>query len=214
MMAKHRNDRKGSRRSEWGDDAPSGYEEPSFFSRKPEAASANPSEAIEATVLWFNPDKGFGFVQPAEGEKAFLHIRQLEAAGLKSIGEGAELRVVIEPGPKGLSVTSVAEALSTGQTSPAVRPRREQHSSTAPSSLEEVAGKVKWYNADKGFGFIGREDGGKDVFVHASALGASGLPDLQEGQAVMVRCAQGPKGPEAKSVSLASSSLNVPNRGK
>jgi CspA family cold shock protein len=45
-------------------------------------------------------------------------------------------------------------------------------------------GKVKWYNAQKGFGFIAPEDGGKDVFVHATALEAAGIRALNEGQAV------------------------------
>lgn len=202
-MAKNRNDRRGARRSEWNDEAPAAFEEPSFFSRRPEVPRPDAPDAVDATALWFNPNKGFGFVLSAEGEKAFLHIRQLEAAGLRDIGEGAELRVIIEQGPKGLSVTSVAEILSTGQTSPAAQAGSEQRLPSGPASLEEVRGVVKWYNGKKGFGFIGREDGGKDIFVHATALRGSRLSELQEGQALVVRVAQGPKGPEAKAVRLA-----------
>jgi CspA family cold shock protein len=47
-----------------------------------------------------------------------------------------------------------------------------------------AVGKVKWYNSQKGFGFIAPDDGGKDVFVHATALEAAGLRNLSEGQAV------------------------------
>jgi CspA family cold shock protein len=63
-------------------------------------------------------------------------------------------------------------------------------------------GKVKWYNPTKGFGFVSVDDGGKDVFVHASALQASGLADLAEGQQVRMQVAQGQKGREAVRISL------------
>lgn len=63
-------------------------------------------------------------------------------------------------------------------------------------------GTVKWYNSQKGFGFITPENGGKDVFVHASALGRSGITDLNPGQVVRLQVVAGKKGPEASSVEL------------
>jgi CspA family cold shock protein len=65
-------------------------------------------------------------------------------------------------------------------------------------------GSVKWYNSTKGFGFIVLDSGGKDVFVHASALDRAGIMNLSEGQRVFVGIAEGRKGPEACSVQIAS----------
>jgi CspA family cold shock protein len=61
-------------------------------------------------------------------------------------------------------------------------------------------GTVKWFNADKGFGFIAQEDGGDDVFVHYSAIQSSGYRTLDENQKVEFDITQGPKGPQAENV--------------
>ncbi|WP_424138886.1 cold-shock protein [Roseomonas chloroacetimidivorans] len=72
--------------------------------------------------------------------------------------------------------------------------------STQTGQGEEVRGTVKWYSAEKGFGFVAPNEGGKDVFVHASALERSGTAPLSEGQAVTMQVVQGKKGPEASTV--------------
>jgi cold shock protein len=61
-------------------------------------------------------------------------------------------------------------------------------------------GTVKWFNAEKGFGFIAQEDGGDDVFVHYSAINMQGYKALDENQKVEFDVTQGPKGPQAENV--------------
>ena len=64
-------------------------------------------------------------------------------------------------------------------------------------------GTVKWFDDQKGFGFISREDGQKDVFVHHTGINASGFKSLKEGDKVEFDVVDGPKGPAAQNVSTA-----------
>ena len=64
-----------------------------------------------------------------------------------------------------------------------------------------ATGTVKWFNAEKGFGFIAPDDGGADVFAHYSAIATSGYRSLEENQKVEFEVKQGPKGPQAENIS-------------
>jgi cold shock protein len=80
--------------------------------------------------------------------------------------------------------------------------RRPASTSQVLGSTTESIGTVKMYKADKGFGFVGQDGGGKDVFVHATALARAGLSGLAEGQRLRMQIGQGKKGLEAQTIEL------------
>ncbi|MBC9944089.1 cold-shock protein [Leucobacter sp. cx-328] len=65
-----------------------------------------------------------------------------------------------------------------------------------------ATGTVKWFNADKGFGFIAPDDGSADLFAHFSAINSSGYRSLEENQKVSFEAEQGPKGPQAANIQV------------
>jgi CspA family cold shock protein len=171
----------------------------------PRPSAPQASEPVEAIVKWFNAEKGFGFVAVVGGSEAFMHIRVLEAAGHSGVPEGARVKVRIGQGQKGPQVselievdTSSAPAAST--TERRIHPRPSSQPGVGPT--QECVGSVKMYNAYKGFGFVGQDGGGKDVFVHATTLERGGLSGLTEGQRVRMQIGQGQKGLEARSIKL------------
>jgi CspA family cold shock protein len=81
-------------------------------------------------------------------------------------------------------------------------PREVRGSQALPEgqTAKMAQGTVKWFNADKGYGFIAPDDGSGDVFVHFSAIEANGYRSLEENQKVEYSVTQGPKGPQAAQV--------------
>jgi len=215
-------DFRAPRKRGFDDDGPMPYESRPRTSRSfdsgpggfPGGAPSGPSApppmtgpAVDAVVKWFKADKGYGFVELANGQgDAFLHVNALHASGHDTVPPGAKLRVQVGAGAKGAQVTRVLEVdTSTAVERPqrsfgdAPRPRRV---APDPSTAVSVAGKVKWFDDAKGFGFVASDDGGKDVFVHISILGPAGVTHLAEGQAVNMRVVDTPKGREAVSLSI------------
>jgi CspA family cold shock protein len=169
---------------------------------------------VDAVVKWFKADKGYGFVELANGQgDAFLHANALHASGHESVPSGAKLKVMVGAGAKGAQVTRVVEVDTAGVVERPPRSDigggggggggpRPRRAPPDPSTAVSVSGRVKWFDDAKGFGFVASDDGGKDVFVHISVLGPSGISHLAEGQAVNMRVVDTPKGREAISLSI------------
>jgi cold shock protein len=203
-------DFRGPRRRGFDDDMPPIYDAPVSAPRTARTfAGEGPvvsGPIVDATVKWFNAEKGFGFTELADGSgDAFLHIGQLQAIGRDTVAPGTKLRIQVAQGAKGAQVTKV---LDIDDSTAAAAPTRSSGEMTSrgprrgpdPSTATPLSGTVKWFNRDKGFGFIAGEDGGKDVFVHISILQAAGLADLPEGQSVTMQVVMTPKGREAISL--------------
>ena len=212
-MDKDRNFRQRRRRS-FDDD---NFEPPREFGAAPRFASSRPrfdeqpsGPPVSAVVKWFKSEKGFGFVELSDGSgDAFLHATVLGRSGHQAVQPGDTLEVRVAAGQRGPQVTEVLNVdTSTGGVAPPPRPgggfRPSGGGDRQPlGPTVQETGTVKWYNSLKGFGFIVRDGGGKDVFVHASALQRAGLNGLDEGQRVIVDIAEGRKGPEAAEIRLA-----------
>jgi len=130
----------------------------------------------KGTVKFFNSQKGFGFIQQATGgEDVFVHISAVERAGLEGLAEGQELEFnLVDRGGKisAQDLQIVGDVVAAPQAGP---PKREL-------TGERTTGTVKFFNSTKGFGFLVRDDGQPDAFVHISAVERSGLTAINEGE--------------------------------
>jgi CspA family cold shock protein len=196
-----------SRRREF--DAGTYNPQPRAFGTRPRFSQTDEAPfgpSVHGVVKWFNPDKGFGFVELSDGSgDAFLHGSVLARNGIGVVQPGETLELRVGPGHKGPHVTEVLSVDSSTATA-APLPRPSFRSATANGRSSEVSveetGTVKWFNSEKGFGFIARDGGAQDVFVHISAVERSRLTGLSEGDRVIVDIVEGRKGLEAARVRL------------
>src|SRR5271163_3298990 len=219
-------DFRAPRKRGFDDDGPMPYEPKARSSRSfggaPDSGFGGPSlgggsapsslvgaPTVDAVVKWFKADKGYGFVELANGQgDAFLHANALHASGHENVPAGAKLKVIVGAGAKGAQVTRVVEVDATGVVERPARPHaggdspRPRRVAPDPSTAVSISGRVKWFDDAKGFGFVASDDGGKDVFVHISILGPAGVTHLAEGQSVNMRVVDTPKGREAVSLSI------------
>jgi len=185
--------------------------------------------SVKGTVKWFNATKGYGFITLENGGDAFCHASALAALGTPNLPQGATVICDLQESPRGLQVVTVHNVdTSTAEAQPSRRPRREGESRggfggdrfggdrfggdrfggdrfasrDAGPSGPMVEGKVKFFNDQKGFGFVMPDGGGGDVYIHASALRRSGVQVLEPEQRVRFSTRQGMKGVEVDRVEV------------
>ena len=164
--------------------------------------SRSGSGSQRATVKWFNSTKGFGFVTLDDGSDAFCHASALANLPSTELPQGATVYCEVAHGQRGMQVTNVHSVdFSTAEAQPMREPRPQRGPRESSGPMGD--GHVKFFNEQKGFGFVVPESGGTDVYVHASALRRSGVPTLMPEQRVRFSTRQGMKGIEVDRIELA-----------
>ena len=163
---------------------------------------------ISATVKWYDPAKGYGFLVPDDGSPdIYFRERVLAAAGLATLLPGSTVTCEAAPAARGREVSRILTIdFSTAEPRQAPLPRPAGNGQLAagpdrPAAAgEQVWAIVKWFHTDKGYGFLEREDGFGDLFCHMTVVQASGRDALAQGAAVACEVVQGDRGPQVSRI--------------
>ena len=146
---------------------------------------------IEATLKWFDRSKGFGFLTAPEYENdIFLHESVLADAVGTILQEGSKLQVLVQNYAQGVRVSKIISV---------ERPEGSEDEPWAKdiADLPAIPARIKWFDAEKGFGFANAFREREDIFVHSSVLERYGIKTLSPNEAVSLRIQITDRGPVA-----------------
>jgi len=178
-MGRYKDYDREPKRGGYDDDQKSDEQTSGGRSNYPSPSATRAPGSVEAIVKWFNAEKGFGFVAVVGGSEAFMHIRQLEAAGHSSVPEGARVKVRIGQGQKGPEVTEVIEvdpstAQVTGTPAGRSAPRSSSQRQPAVGATTECVGSVKCTMPTRGLASLDRMVAGRMFSSMRRRLSAAG----------------------------------------
>jgi len=149
---------------------------------------------LSGTIKWFDVAKGYGFIVPDEKglSDILLHVTILHRDGYQTALEGARIICDARQGERGLQCVRVLSMDLSTAAHPSETEARTRANVIPTSGLERAI--VKWFNRNKGFGFLSCGEGTGDIFIHMETLRRYGLTELRPGQVVLVRYGESGKG--------------------
>ncbi|WP_169961440.1 cold-shock protein [Oceaniglobus indicus] len=164
-------------------------------------------ETTDGHVKWFDPGKGFGFVVADDGgADILLHANVLRNFGQSSVADGARVRIRVQQTQRGIQAV---EVLSIEAPTPQMQGDEGAENGRKCDFFDPglVGGppqpaRIKWFDKVKGFGFANVFGSSEDIFVHIEVLRRGGLADLQAGEAIAIRVADGARGKLATEIGI------------
>ena len=160
------------------------------------AEDGKTTQRLKGRVKWFNSAKGFGFIVPEDGGRDILiHASVLRDCGLSELSEDAQIEFSAQKSERGMQAVEVhaVETPKDGAGSAAARsPGGAKAKGTEAVELQPA--RIKWFNAEKGFGFVRVFGVDEDVFVHMDTFRRAGMSHPEQGEGVAVRITEGKRG--------------------